>query len=307
MTDNRPTDRPETRPGGTTPNPGGSSIGDRQSAAGTAGIPPAAAVPATAVPASGSTTTTGMPGSSGSTGSTDGGSGSHGTADTAKEEAGRVGESAKDAGRHVADTAKSEAKNVAGEAKQQARQLWDQSMHEVSEQAKSQQHRAAEGMHTIGDDLRGMAEGADSGLAAQLVSEVGDRADKAARWLDDREPADLLDEVKSFARRRPGTFIAIAGVAGLLVGRLARGIIGEAKDEREQQHASSTGMGTSTGTSTSTSSHAGIGHAQAPSSGQPVQPGGATRGVAVDGGVPAQTGHSPSGTGMPTTRRDGGL
>ena len=184
-----------------------------------------------------------------STGQQSGGQSSQGTkqaakdeaanvADTAKEQAANVAGTAKDAGRHVADTAKDQARQVAGEAKHQARQLLDQTMGEVRDQAKTQQGRAASGIRTFGDELRGMADGsapAQGGMASQLVNEVAQRASSAATWLEDREPADLLEELKSFARRRPGTFIAIAGISGLLVGRLARGIVGEAKDERDRE------------------------------------------------------------------------
>lgn len=286
MTDSSQTaGRPEEFAGGAAPDSGGSPIGD-------------------------------LYGSSG--GAAGAGSSEQGTADTVKDEAQHVRESATDAGRHVADTAKDEARHVAGEAKQQARQLLDQSMHEVQEQAKSQQQRAAEGMHTFGDDLRGMAEGTQSGLAAQLVSEVGDRASAAARWLEEREPADLLDEVKTFARRRPGTFIAIAGVAGLLVGRLARSIMSEAKDEREQREGQRDGR--ASGAASNTEGRPAPAFEPAPATrARPVvvddpygdvaaaRPGGSTRGTAVDADVPSQTGHSPSGTGMPTGRREAGL
>lgn len=174
-------------------------------------------------------------------------------AGTAKEQAANVAGTAKDAGRHVAGTAKDEAGKVVGEAKQQARQLLDQTMHEVRDQAKTQQGRAAEGMRTFSDELRGMADGsapAQGGMASQLIDEVAQRASSAAGWLEDREPADLLEEVKSFARRRPGMFIAIAGVTGLLVGRLARGIGEDVKEtkEREERQSRASGSYGTTGT-----------------------------------------------------------
>ncbi len=329
MTDNQPTDRPEAFPGGAAPDSGGSPLGDVYGAGGAAATPP------TATPGSGSTTSTGSGSSSGSSGS-----GSSGTRETVKDEAKHVRESAMDAGRQVAGTAKDEAQNVAGEAKAQARQLVDQTMHEAREQAKGQQQRLAGGISTFGDDLRSMADGAESGLAAQVVSEVSDRAAAVGRWLEEREPADLLDELSSFARRRPATFIAIAGVAGLVVGRLARGIVSEAKEEREQRSTtSSTGASTGgygaspaygAGTGSTGGAHA-IGQppvtqwnaptaanaspemVDEPYGGSPVSgsgagsavPGGSTRGTTVDGGVPAQTGHSPSGTANPTRQGDG--
>jgi hypothetical protein len=73
---------------------------------------------------------------------------------------------------------------------------------------------------------------------------VAGRTDSVASWLEAREPADLLDEVKSFARRSPGTFLAIAVGAGVLAGRLTRG----AKDAAKDTTATYTGTGTDTTT-----------------------------------------------------------
>ena len=62
------------------------------------------------------------------------------------------------------------------------------------------------------------------GFATGLAERGADYARSAASWLEDREPSAVLDEVGSFARRRPGTFLAIAAVAGVVAGRLTRGL-----------------------------------------------------------------------------------
>ena len=56
-------------------------------------------------------------------------------------------------------------------------------------------------------------------MAGNLVREAAQRTGSLAEWLNARDPGSVLDEVKSFARRRPGAFIAIAAVAGVAVGR----------------------------------------------------------------------------------------
>ena len=58
--------------------------------------------------------------------------------------------------------------------------------------------------------------------AFDLVRSAADRVDVAARWLENNEPGALLEDVKAFARRKPGVFIAIAVGAGILAGRFAR-------------------------------------------------------------------------------------
>ncbi|MET4098956.1 ElaB/YqjD/DUF883 family membrane-anchored ribosome-binding protein [Agrococcus sp. UYP10] len=207
-----------------------------------AGLPPEAeavfdspTVPVAATPATGTTvppiTTTPSTGSGQTSGVKDS---ARDVKDTAKEEAANVGESAKDAAGRVAGTAKDEARNVATEAKQQARQLLDTTLQEARSQASTQQHRAADGLRTIANDLSSLSSGSGGtdGIASQLIGEVGSRVESAASWISEREPADLLEELKRYARRHPVTFIAISGVAGLLVGRLTSGLIAGAKEER---------------------------------------------------------------------------
>jgi hypothetical protein len=57
------------------------------------------------------------------------------------------------------------------------------------------------------------------------VSQAGARAHGAADWLEQRQPGDLVDEARSFARQRPGTFLIGAAVVGVLAGRLTRGAV----------------------------------------------------------------------------------
>ena len=48
--------------------------------------------------------------------------------------------------------------------------------------------------------------------------------------LEGREPADLLDELRSVARRRPAVFLVGALAAGVVAGRLTRGVKDESSD-----------------------------------------------------------------------------
>jgi hypothetical protein len=83
------------------------------------------------------------------------------------------------------------------------------------------------------------ANGGQSGLGAELARQAADRMHGAASWLERREPADLLDEVRNFARRRPGAFLIGAAVAGLAAGRLTRGLTagGQSQQGQRQQDA----------------------------------------------------------------------
>jgi gas vesicle protein len=163
------------------------------------------------------------------------------TRDEAKDRAVDVKDTAVDAGTHVAGVAKDQAGSVAAEAGQHAKNLLSQTRDELTTQANEQQQRLAGGLHTLCEELHSMARGNDqSGLASDLVRQAGDRSRSLASWLENREPGDVLSEVASFARRRPGTFIALAGTAGVVVGRLARGLRDESASHTSDRAAALT-------------------------------------------------------------------
>ncbi|MFJ4230287.1 hypothetical protein [Cellulosimicrobium cellulans] len=185
----------------------------------------------------------GSPGVGTSQGTGDSGSAATGVKERASEAASHVG----DAGRDVAQDAKEKARDVAHEAKDRARGLVDQTRTELTDQARTQQERLAGGLRSLGDELRQMADGTeDPGYATDLVRRAGDATGQVAQWFEDREPSSVLHEVESFARRRPGTFLLLAAGAGLLVGRLVRGMK-DAPDTGEDRADDTTGVGT-TGT-----------------------------------------------------------
>ncbi|WP_378143714.1 hypothetical protein ACFJGV_09810 [Cnuibacter sp. UC19_7] len=182
-----------------------------------------------------------------------------GKVDAAKHEAGELKDTAAEQAGQVASTAKDEAASVAREAKSQVKDLYAQTQSELREQAGQQQQRVAAGLRSIGDELGGMASGSqDQGLATDLVRQASDRVSGVAEWLDARDPGSLLAEVKSFARRKPGTFIAIAALSGVVVGRLARSLAGAAADEKEAEAAApSSSVGSPVGATSTTPSVAG--------------------------------------------------
>jgi hypothetical protein len=71
----------------------------------------------------------------------------------------------------------------------------------------------------------------DSGVAADVMRQATDRTEQVASWLEAREPGDLVDEVRRFARRRPGVFLAGAVMAGVLAGRLTRNVVASSQDK----------------------------------------------------------------------------
>ncbi|RWZ61478.1 hypothetical protein ELQ92_10860 [Labedella populi] len=266
--------------------------------AGTTGVPstPVPPVVGAAPVGAGETPSTGHDSSS-----------SGGTADAAKEQAKNVGSTAADSAKNVgstaadsaknvASTAKEEAGHVASTAKRQAKDLVHETRSQLTEQAGAQQQKVATGLHSLSDELRGMADSSsEPGIAADLVSQAASRASGVATWLEDRDPGSLLEEVKNYARRKPGTFIAVAAVAGVLAGRLTRSLVSEAKDSAaEEAGTGSSTSGSATGADAATSTtHAAPTSYTPPSSTGAV--GGAVSGAPVYGSPGTAAGNPSTG------------
>ncbi|WEG10544.1 hypothetical protein PU630_08400 [Microbacterium horticulturae] len=156
---------------------------------------------------------------------------------SAGDEAAAVKDAATGAAQDVMHTAQGEGAAVAREAKSQVKDLYAQTRDELRTQAAQQQDRIAGGMQSVADELGSMAQRSeDGGMATDLVQRASQRLDHAAGWLSAREPTDVITEVKRFARRRPGVFIAVAAVAGIVAGRLTRALAQSAAEEKEDAH-----------------------------------------------------------------------
>ncbi|WP_322937001.1 hypothetical protein [Nocardioides bizhenqiangii] len=157
--------------------------------------------------------------------------GGAGASGGAKDQAKHAARTAADEGAHLAEAAKSEAQSVATDAKEQARNLVDEARVQVQEQSRSQLDTLVSTLQSFAEDLERMArgEGAGSGLAHDVVTQVGEKARTISSQLRGQEPAQVLDQARDFARRRPGTFLLGALAAGVVAGRVARG----AKDAQD--------------------------------------------------------------------------
>src|SRR4051794_37231328 len=151
------------------------------------------------------------------------GTGEDSSSTSAKDRASQAAGTAADDSRHVAGVPQDEARKVASEATDQVQNLLAQATSQVEEQSRTQRDRLVETMRSFGNDLENMASQANGGMAADVAHDVADRVHRLTSHLDGREPRELLDDVRSFARRRPGTFLLGALVGGVVAGRLTRG------------------------------------------------------------------------------------
>ncbi len=166
-------------------------------------------------------------------------------ADAAKEQGQQVKDEAVQGGKHVAGVAAEQGQSVAAEAADQAKDLIGQAKSQLADQAATQQENLTSWLRSLADELHQMvgrgseqgngdrsssssesqSRGADSnGVATKAISQAQGRVKEAADWLEKHEPGDLVDEATRFARRRPGAFLAVAAVGGLLAGRFTRGL-----------------------------------------------------------------------------------
>jgi len=146
------------------------------------------------------------------------------TADTAKDQASQVAQTSVAAAGDVAGTAKEQGGNVVSEAVTQTQNLVGQATDQITAQAGEQTQRLSNNIRQLAQELSQMANSGKQGSTAKsLVSSAADRADRAAGYLDGKQPGDLVDDLQNLGRRRPAAFLLGAAVAGIAVGRLVGG------------------------------------------------------------------------------------
>ena len=137
---------------------------------------------------------------------------SPGAVSVVKERAGEVGV-----------VAGEEATAVVEESKFEAQRLIQQSRETLRAEAATQTTRIASTLRDIGQQLRTMTQQpGTSGIAVDVGRQLADTAQRAATKLDDNGVETLMTDLKRFARRRPGAFLAGALGAGFVTGRLLK-------------------------------------------------------------------------------------
>ncbi|XVS67116.1 hypothetical protein ACQPYE_13960 [Actinosynnema sp. CA-299493] len=143
--------------------------------------------------------------------------------ETAGQEGAAVAQHARQAAGEVRSTAREQVGQVAHEATGQAKHVVHDMRERVATEAEEQARRVSRQIDRIADELGTMADGSGpDSLTAGALRQVSDAGRQAARYLDERGARGLLDSAQDFARRKPGTFLIGAAVAGFLVARAAK-------------------------------------------------------------------------------------
>ncbi|MEV5318814.1 hypothetical protein AB0K92_14380 [Streptomyces sp. NPDC052687] len=153
---------------------------------------------------------------------------------TAKEQASAVTGQAGQAAGQVGSTALEQARTVTGEARRQTESAVSDLRERVTQEMEEQARRAAGTVRQWADDLAALADNAPGESPARsLVTQVADGGHRAAEYLDQHGVAGMTENLKGFARRRPGAFLAGAALAGLAVGRMGKAG-GKARSAQQQ-------------------------------------------------------------------------
>jgi hypothetical protein len=154
-------------------------------------------------------------------------------ADQAKEVAAAARSGAADTMSEVKD----QAGEVLGQAKAQAQTVLQDAKREVHTQASHQTERATQGLRSLAEQVRALAEGrpGEAGIAGEYAQRLGQRVGEVADRMEHGGLDGMLDDARRFARRRPGTFLLSAAVVGFAAGRLLRA--GASKEQADQSAA----------------------------------------------------------------------
>ncbi len=136
----------------------------------------------------------------------------------------------------VTEQAKQQSQQLAQQARQQASQLASRGTEQAKSQLANQKHDASQRMVPVQSALRETAQQ----LRRQGQGSAGDYADRAAEqverfstYLRETEVDEIMEEVRGYARRRPGLFLGSAAAIGFFATRFLK--------------SSSEGQGTSVG------------------------------------------------------------
>jgi hypothetical protein len=161
--------------------------------------------------------------------------------ETAKAESAEVAETAKQAGKDVMTEVSEQTSAVARTAKDQFDQLATQTRQELKAQSEQRGEQLAARLQTWAGQMKALAEGRveEAGELRALMGDAQRKLESYASSLRERGPDGVLQDVRRFARRRPGMFLLAAGVTGFAIGRIVKagGMSGSQQDALEPANA----------------------------------------------------------------------
>ncbi len=147
------------------------------------------------------------------------------TPSAANDQAEQVAAKAADQAQQVAHTARDQASRLTNEASVQASKVLEDAKSHLHEQAKAQTDQLGEVLSRLTGNLQALSEGRpeDGGPVSDATRQALRQAERITIRVQEGGFDGMVADVKRFARRRPGVFLAAAVSAGFVVGRLIRG------------------------------------------------------------------------------------
>ena len=145
-------------------------------------------------------------------------------AHTAAEQASQLGDAAREQAGELASSAREHTADLVGAARDEGAQLVGRARQAVDDEARQRTDELARSVRRFGDGLGALAEGRpeDAGPVIGYARDAAQRVDQLAQRLESRGYDGAVQDVSSFARRRPGVFLLSAGALGFAVGRVIR-------------------------------------------------------------------------------------
>ncbi|MGW6215130.1 hypothetical protein [Streptomyces sp. NPDC055109] len=162
----------------------------------------------------------------------------HTAKDKASEAVDHVGSNASE----VVDTAKEQAAQTVSEASAQGRDLLVELREQLYGQSRAQAEQLAGHVRNLADELHQMSDsGTPGSTASAAVRQIADGGHKVATHLETRGPDGIVEDLRGFARRKPGLFLAGAALAGFATARLGKGIAAADSPAPSASHQSPSG------------------------------------------------------------------
>ncbi len=127
--------------------------------------------------------------------------------------------------------AKQQSQQLAHQARQQASELANRGTEQAKSQLANQKHNASQRLTPIQSALRESAQqlrNQGQGQVGEYAEKAADQVERFSSYLRQTEVDEIMDEVRGFARRRPGLFLGSAAAVGFFATRFLKSTSEEA-------------------------------------------------------------------------------
>src|SRR5215217_1566686 len=128
-------------------------------------------------------------------------------------------------GEQVTEQAKQQSQQLAQRARQQASELANRGSEQAKGQLANQKHEASQRMAPVQTALRETAQQLrkqGQGSVGQYADRAADQVERFSSYLRETDVDEIMDEVRSLARRRPALFLGGAAVVGFFATRFLK-------------------------------------------------------------------------------------